>query len=352
MAGYPYHPAWANNQAAQYQQHEIRQQQPPDLLDEDYFCPNVSPRGSNTHSRNPSYAGSANSFLSAPGYLQGQGQQSRTAAVVWDGLPHRPHRIRPPDNNEPEDASYNSFSRDVDILSTSQARPDNAGHHFGSANPRPGAVNAYQVDPDHLTEVELDPNLHPQADPRAPSWNPYNPRTPPKEFSEKFPAASTGNGDINRNLLWANYGRAEPSSTAPTQADYATHLSPPNVPPTLDGVSNCNRSDISETWSCHRCKNSLGDPRSLRRHLKEVHREDAKPPYQCACGRDTTRLWNHLRHVKGCKKKRRYGHFICWCGLLHSTQHEHQVHVTECGKEKAGRRPRTADTYNSQTRVQ
>ena len=336
----------------QHQQHQYQHQQQYSQQgsdEEDFFSYTESTTDQGAHSPNVSnydhndgyYNLSPESHFHHRGQ-QGQRQQQHQVAFLGQNLDLRAHRTRPPDNSEFQHQA--EFTKDINSLFSPEAQPNPSANTQVPHHRPQGSREISQNSQVERTAPQLD---NPQADPDAPSWTPVTLRTPRQRPKETF-GQRVDPSNIDPRLLQpgaAQLHGIQPSSTATTQADYA-----PAVTPSIgDGVSTSVRSDASGSWICQTCRTILGDPRTLRRHRREVHGEHAKPPYTCPCGRRTKRLWNHNRHMENCRRREDSDTFyVCWCGWLDLAYEGHLDHIKECGKQTAGRRPRTQDAPANQ----
>ncbi|KAK2010404.1 hypothetical protein LZ32DRAFT_607572 [Colletotrichum eremochloae] len=89
--------------------------------------------------------------------------------------------------------------------------------------------------------------------------------------------------------------------------------------------------------------------RLMERHHQDRHRQKGAPQYTCKCGHKSPamRKANHTRHLETCKAKDTSSQFfVCRCGNKSGSLPAHQDHIKDCGKKRAGRRPKGAQTAN------
>ncbi|KAF9877393.1 hypothetical protein CkaCkLH20_05093 [Colletotrichum karsti] len=96
--------------------------------------------------------------------------------------------------------------------------------------------------------------------------------------------------------------------------------------------------------SCSTCGREFNNPRQMRRHQSEVHRDTNAPQYVCKCAYRATRKSNYTRHLdKSCRRK--YDPdlvFVCICQEPSNDFDNHSEHIKDCGRQPAGRRPNNA----------
>ncbi|TKW59750.1 hypothetical protein CTA1_10370 [Colletotrichum tanaceti] len=130
------------------------------------------------------------------------------------------------------------------------------------------------------------------------------------------------------------------SSATETVSDQHTGGSSSIYPRRIAPRSVSSRSDHSNT--CTLCKEPVSS-RMLPRHMKNRHRKADDPQYVCKCGvYRSARKDNYQRHLKGTRScsardDSSQGLYTCICQQTHNDKKAHQLHIENCGRQRAGR---------------
>jgi hypothetical protein len=182
-----------------------------------------------------------------------------------------------------------------------------------------------------------------------------SPCPPLSDFSSNFsptPDLRTPNAsqlisapvNVDRNVL-----RAAGVASGASRPLRASPASPPSLRCPFDDCDfSCRRQlelavhqSTEHKFPCLRgCPRSFTTSRRRDDHHQSGHRQpqSTAPHYQCGCGMTVvaTRRDNHLRHLRGCRR-RGTTPYICRCGHLPTTdREEHMRHLTNC-MDRAGR---------------